>query len=82
VNLEIHIRIEKLEALMAAIDDLTTQVAATDGVIASAVAAINGLVAALAAAGTDPRKLAALQDDLKSHSDALAAAIATVPPAP
>jgi hypothetical protein len=69
--------------LMSALDDLTTQVASTDGVIDSAITALNGVAAALAAAGTDPVKLAALQADLKAKTDALAAAIATdAPPAP
>lgn len=68
---------------MSALDDLTTQVASTDGVIDSAITALNGVAAALAAAGTDPVKLAALQADLKAKTDALAAAIATdAPPAP
>jgi hypothetical protein len=68
---------------MSALDDLTTQVASTDGVIDSAITALNGLAAALAAAGTDPVKLKALQDDLKAKTDALASAIATdAPPAP
>jgi hypothetical protein len=84
VRLEIHVyhHVHELEALMSALDDLTAQVTATDGVIDSAIAALNGLAAALAAAGTDPTKLAALQTELKAKTEALAAAIAaTAPPA-
>ena len=62
--------------IMAAIDDLTTQVAANTTVEGSAVTLINGLAAQLKAAGTDPVKLAALQASLKTSADALAAAVA------
>jgi uncharacterized protein YoxC len=68
---------------MAAIDDLTAQVAANTSAEDSAVTLLNELAAMLAAAGTDPAKLAALQTDLKTHADALAAAIvANTPAAP
>lgn len=62
--------------IMAAIDDLTTQVAANTTVEGSAITLINGLAAQLRAAGTDPAKLAALQASLKTSGDALAAAVA------
>ncbi len=64
------------EKEMAALDDLTTQVAANTTVEGSAVTLIQGLAAQLAAAGTDPTKLAALQASLKTSADALAAAVA------
>lgn len=66
---------------MAAIDDLTAQVAANTTVIGSALTLIQGLAAALAAAGTDPVKLAALQASLKQSDDDLAAAVAANTPA-
>ena len=68
---------------MAALDDLTAQVAANTTVEASAVTLIQGLAAQLAAAGTDPAKLASLQASLKTSADSLAAAItANTPAAP
>lgn len=68
---------------MAALDDLTAQVAANTTVEQSAITLIQGLAAQLAAAGTDPAKLAALTSSLKTSADALAAAItANTPHAP
>lgn len=68
------------------LDDLTAQVAANTQVEQSAVTLIQGIAAQLAAAGTDPVKLQALHDQLKSSADALAAAVAAntpaAPPAP
>jgi hypothetical protein len=69
----------KLEATMAAIDDLQAAVAQEDTVIDSAVTLINGIPALIAAAGTDPAKLQALQTDIQNKSQALAAAVANVP---
>lgn len=66
---------------MAAIDDLTAQITANEDVEDSALALINGFAARLAAAGVDPVKLKQLQDDLKAHADALAAAVAANTPA-
>ena len=66
---------------MAAIDDLTTQVTANTTVIGSALTLIQGLAAQLAAAGTDPAKLAALQQQLATSDQALANAVATNTPA-
>jgi len=60
---------------------LTAQVAENTTVEASAVTLIQGLAAALAAAGTDPVALGALQTQLKTSSDALAAAVAANTPA-
>jgi len=71
----------KGDLLMAAIDDLTAQVAANTTVIGSALTLIQGLAAQLAAAGTDPVKLAALQASLKQSDDDLAAAVAANTPA-
>jgi len=62
-------------------DDLVAQVKASDDVADSALILINGFAARLAAAGTDPAKLTALQTDLKSHADALAAAVVANTPA-
>jgi len=75
--------LEKENQIMAALDDLTAQVAANTTVEASAVTLIQGLAAQLAAAGTDPAKLASLQASLKTSADSLAAAItANTPAAP
>lgn len=65
-----------LEKIMSAIDDLTAAVAAEDSVIDSAVVLINGFAAQLAAAGTDPVKLKALQDDITAKTASLSAAVA------
>lgn len=70
------------EKIMAALDDLTAQVAANKTVIDSALTLIAGIAARITAAGTDPAALAALTADLKSEDDALAAAVAVnTPPA-
>ena len=66
---------------MAAIDDLTTEVARNTSVEQSALVLIQGLAAQLAAAGTDPAKLAALTAQLSTSADALAAAVAANTPA-
>lgn len=68
------------EMLMAALDDLTAQVAANKTVIDSALALIAGIADRIAAAGTDPAKLAELTASLKSEDDALAAAVAANTP--
>jgi hypothetical protein len=57
------------------LDDLTAEVAQVTSVEASALALIQGLAAQLAAAGTDPAKLAALTSSLKASADALAQAV-------
>lgn len=68
---------------MSALDDLTAQVASNRTVIDSALVLINGIADRIAAAGTDPAKLAALTADLKSEDDALSAAVASnTPPVP
>jgi hypothetical protein len=61
--------------IMAAIDDLQATVTAEDTVIDGAVALLNGIPALIAAAGTDPAKLTALQTDIQTHTASLAAAV-------
>jgi hypothetical protein len=72
--------------VMADLTALTAQVAASVTVEQSAITLLQGLSAALAAAGTDPTKLAALQNQLNTSQSALAAAIVAntpaAPPAP
>src|SRR5437868_2583647 len=64
------------------LDDLTTQVTANTTVEESAVTLIKGLAAQIAAAGTDPAKLQALQASLNTSATDLAAAVAAnTPPA-
>jgi hypothetical protein len=67
--------------IMAALDALTAQVAANTTVEGSALTLIQGLAAQLAAAGSNPTALAALQTQLKTSADALAAAVAANTPA-
>jgi hypothetical protein len=57
------------------LDTLTSQVTANNNLLASAVQLIDGLAAQITAAGTDPAKLQALSDSLKTQDQALAAAI-------
>lgn len=66
---------------MSALTDLQAAVAAEDTVIASAVTLINGIPALIAAAGTDPAALTALQSDITAQATALAAAVAANTPA-
>ena len=66
---------------MADLQSLTAQVEQNNTVIGSALALINVFAAQLAAAGTDPAKLQALQDSLKAQDDELAAAVAKNTPA-
>lgn len=61
------------------LDDLTTEVQETKGIMASAKVLIEGFADALAKAGTDPVKLKALRDDLNTGSEDLAAGIAANP---
>ena len=68
---------------MASLDTLIAQVAQNTSVEQSAITLIQGLAAQLAAAATDPQKVADLAAQLKSSSDALSAAIvANTPAAP
>lgn len=66
---------------MSALDDLTAQVSASVTVETSAITLINGIAAAIVAAGTDPAKLNALGAQLQTSSNALAAAVAANTPA-
>jgi hypothetical protein len=69
------------ETIMSALTDLQAAVAAEDTVIQSAVTLINGIPALIAAAGTDPAALAALQTDITTQAAALAAAVTANTPA-
>ena len=69
------------KSIMAVLDDLTAQVAQNTTVEGSAITLIQNIAAALAAAGTDPAKLADLQAQLKTSADSLAAAITANTPA-
>lgn len=66
---------------MADLTALTTQVQENTSVEQSAVTLIQGIAAQLAAAGTDPAKLSALQSQLSTSATALAAAVAANTPA-
>lgn len=63
------------------LDDLTAEVAAATTINQSALTLIQGLAAQIAAAGTDPAKLAALTASLRSSEDALSAAVTANTPA-
>ena len=74
--------INKLETKMAtALEDLTTKVSDTKTVIDSAIVLIQGIKAALDAAGSNPVALKALSDSLAASDAALAAAIVANTPA-
>lgn len=67
--------------IMTALTDLQAAVAAEDTVIDSALVLLQGLKAALDAAGTDPAALSALSADIGAKTAALSAAIVTNTPA-
>jgi len=67
--------------LMALIDDLTAQVTANTDAEQSAIVLLGKLHDLLVAAGTDPTKLQAIKDTLKTSADALAAAVVANTPA-
>jgi hypothetical protein len=67
--------------IMADLTALTAQVTTNTTVIESALTLIQGIAAALAAAGTDPVALAALQTQLATEDTKLAAAVAANTPA-
>ena len=71
------------QEIMADLTTLTADVAAETTVNQSAIALLQGLKAALDAAGTDPVALAALSTQLETNTSALAAAVTanTLPPA-
>jgi len=76
-------KLHELETkLMSVLDDLTAQVAAVKGTVASAVTLLDGLAAkidALIAAGNSDPALQALSDDLKASTQSLADAVARDP---
>ena len=63
------------------LDTLTAQVTANTSAEQSAITLLNNLHQLLVDAGTDPAKLGALADTLKSSGDALAAAVVANTPA-
>jgi hypothetical protein len=67
--------------IMADLSQLTTDVASNGTVIDSAITLLQGLSAALAAAGTNPAQLAALQQQLEAETTNLANAVAANTPA-
>jgi hypothetical protein len=69
------------EITMSALSDLQAAVAAEDTVIDSAVTLLQGLKAALDAAGTDPVALKALSDDIGAKTATLADAVTKNTPA-
>ena len=72
----------RLDLIMTALTDLQAAVAAESTVVDSAITLLNGLKAALDAAGTDPVALAALSNEIGAKTAALAAAVsADTPPA-
>jgi hypothetical protein len=64
------------------LDNLTAQVTVTIGQEASAIVLIQGLAAQIAANANDPVAIQALSDQLKTSSDALAAAVVANPGTP
>jgi hypothetical protein len=69
--------LQKVSQMSAQMDALTAEVAATKGVIESAVTVIRGIAARIEAAGTDPAALAALTADLHASESSLADAVAS-----
>jgi hypothetical protein len=71
------------KATMATIADIQADVTSQNTVIGSAVTLLQGLKAALDAAGTDPAALQAVKDSLDANTASLAAAVvANTPGAP
>lgn len=79
IKLEIVSNMEN--AIMADLTQLTADVTANKDTIDSAVTLLQGLKAALDAAGTDPAKLAELSSQLEANTNALAAAVVANTPA-
>ena len=68
---------------MADLTQLTADVAANNDAVQSAITLLNGLKAALDAAGTDPAALKDLSDKIEASTAALSAAVvANTPAAP
>lgn len=79
INRKLDKVLSKETTIMADLTSLTQEVADTKAGEESAITLITGLAAAIAAAGTDPVKLQALQDSLAAERSALAAAVAANP---
>ena len=72
---------EKVTAMAGELDTLTKEVTGITEVVPSAIALLTQLHDLLVAAGTDPVKLQALADTLRTQKEALAAAIVANTPA-
>jgi hypothetical protein len=73
--------VTKENTMQSDLTQLTTDVATNTTVTGAALTLIQGFAAQLAAAGTDPVALAALQATLEQNDTALAAAVAQNTPA-
>jgi len=76
IELLLRREIQNEEIMSKEMDDLQTSVSRNTSVVSSALTLIQGFSAQLAAAGTDPTKLAALKKSLDDSDDSLAAAVA------
>lgn len=76
----LHQIIKNQEQIMSTLKDLQDEVTAEDTVVDSAVTLIQGLAAQVAALTPDQASIDALAADIKSKSDALAAAVAANTP--
>jgi hypothetical protein len=68
--------------IAAALATLTTSVTNTDGVMAAAVVAFQGLATQFTALANDPAAVTALAAQLDAQAQTLAAAIPAAPPPP
>jgi hypothetical protein len=75
LNYKLDLIIERLHHMSNELDSLTSQVAANNTVLGSALVLINSIAQRITDAGVDPAKLATLTSSLKSQDDALAAAV-------
>lgn len=75
----INILNTKIDKMANELDDLTTEVQETKGIMQSAKVLIEGFAKKLEEAGTDKAKLTALKNDLNTGSEDLAAALAANP---
>lgn len=71
----------KVTTMAASLDTITATVKRTEDAEDAAIVLLQGLKAALDAAGTDPVALKALSDELGAKTDALAAAVVANTPA-
>lgn len=72
---------DKLEKIMAQIDDLEAELARNTSVDQSVLALITDLLAQVEAAKTDPVRIQAVIDKFRANDDSLAAAVAANTPA-